>query len=126
MQSARANKLDFDLWADVARTDPARFEVMRSEAIERLIQMSTTSERRLQLQRVQWRIDRVRERSSNPMAACIDISRMMWDSFNELRGQYQEMFSTLDGPSVPRKKVDSQVRTAKVLPFRKQVAELEA
>jgi hypothetical protein len=32
------------------------------------------------MRKLQWRIDRERDLSKNPMAACIKLSQMMWDA----------------------------------------------
>ena len=50
-----------------------------TEVIEQMIQR-LPEERQQRLRCLQWKIDRVREQASNPMAACIKLSEMMWDS----------------------------------------------
>ena len=73
-------KLDFDEAMELARTDPAAFEQYRQGVIEELIE-SAPERNRQHLRCLQWRIDRERERASNPTAACVKLYRMMWDSF---------------------------------------------
>jgi hypothetical protein len=71
--------IDFDQWADLAKTDPDAFEARRAEAIEAMIQrMPDHKQQRMRC--LQWKIDQVRGQAGNPMAACIKISEMMWDS----------------------------------------------
>ncbi len=71
--------IDFDDWAELAQSDPAAFEARREQAIEALIQrMPAHKQQRMRC--LQWKIDQVRERAGSPMAACIKISEMMWDS----------------------------------------------
>jgi hypothetical protein len=71
--------VDFDQWAQLAKTDPAAFEVRRSEVIEDMIKrMPPHKQQRMRC--LQWKIDQVRGQASNPMAACIKLSEMMWDS----------------------------------------------
>jgi hypothetical protein len=71
--------VDFDQWAELAKTDPEAFEARRSEVIEDMI--SRLPEHKQQRMRcLQWKIDLVRSQASNPMAACIKLSEMMWDS----------------------------------------------
>ena len=72
-------QFDFDYWSTVAKEDPERFEAMRSAMVEQLIQQSP-DEIKQRMAGLQWRIDQVRNRSVNPMAACLLISKMMWDS----------------------------------------------
>jgi hypothetical protein len=71
--------LDFDRWAEVARTDPATFERMRREAIEAYIN-SVPEPNRERLRRLQWRIDQERRLAGTPLAGCIRLSRMMWQA----------------------------------------------
>jgi len=71
--------VDFDQWADLAKADPAAFEAKRAEVIEDMIQrMPVGKQQRLRC--LQWKIDQVRDQAANPMAACIKLSEMMWDS----------------------------------------------
>ena len=98
----------------MAQADPQRFEAMRQAAIEAFL-ASVPAERRLKLQRLQWRVDRVRERCTTPMAATIAISEMMWDAFYHLRDEYQDLFA-LTNRRKPRPV--STHKSAKVIPFR--------
>lgn len=105
--------MDFERWAELAANDPTEFEAMRRAAIEEFL-ASVSAERRLHLQRIQWRVDRVRERCSTPMAATIAISAMMWDAFYDLHDQYQDLFGS---KSAPRYKQSAIRKSAKILPF---------
>jgi hypothetical protein len=112
-QTLSVTPADFEQWADLASSDPAQFEVMRRAAINEFLN-SVSGERRLQLQRLQWRVDRVRERCSTPMAATIAISEMMWDAFYDLHDRYQDVFGTNQSK---RYRAPGPVRVAKILPF---------
>lgn len=79
MQSAFDWDIDFDAWSELANTDPHAFEKQRSDLVDKVIECSI-KERQLRLRRLQWRIDQVRERAPTPLAACIRLSSMMWDS----------------------------------------------
>ncbi len=71
--------IDFDDWAELAKSDPASFEERRKQAIEALIaRMPEHKQQRMRC--LQWKIDQVRDRAGSPMAACIKLSEMMWDS----------------------------------------------
>jgi hypothetical protein len=120
MQPARAEMPEFEVWAELAKTDPERFEALRLETIDDFIASVPGEDRRQQLRRLQWRIDRVRERSSNPLAACIALSRMMWDSFSQLREQYQGLHEAGQG----RSPHGTPTRQAQILAFRPR-AEVE-
>jgi soluble lytic murein transglycosylase-like protein len=115
MKQVQSGKpMDFERWAELAISDPEQFEEMRRAAIDEFLQ-SVSSERRLQLQRLQWRVDRVRERCTTPMAATIAISEMMWESFYDLHDRYQDLFGS---KSATRYKAQGgSVQSAKILPF---------
>lgn len=71
--------IEFDQWAALAKSDTEAFEAKRAETIEKMIQrMPEHKQQRMRC--LQWKIDQVRRRSGTPMAACIKISEMMWDS----------------------------------------------
>jgi hypothetical protein len=71
---------DFDEWARLAQRDPAGFEARRRELLDAVIAEAPAS-RRQRLRRLQWRIDRERERCPNPLNACVRLSGWMWRSF---------------------------------------------
>jgi hypothetical protein len=105
--------MDFEHWVDLAMNDPEQFELMRQAAINEFLE-SVSAERRLQLQRLQWRVDRVRERCTTPMAATIAISEMMWDAFYDLHDHYQDLFGA---KTTKRYKQSVPEKSAKILPF---------
>ncbi|HHH44137.1 MAG TPA: DUF3135 domain-containing protein [Gammaproteobacteria bacterium] len=71
--------VDFDRFSQLAKSDPEGFEARRAELIEQMIQrMPAHKQQRMRC--LQWKIDQVRNQAKNPMAACIKISEMMWDS----------------------------------------------
>ena len=72
--------LDFDQWRLLARTDPEAFESRRREVLDAAIARAPEN-RRQRLRGLQWRVDVVLRRSSTPLAACITLSDMMWQSF---------------------------------------------
>jgi hypothetical protein len=112
-QTLNMRPMDFEKWAELAVNDPAEFEEMRRAAIDEFL-ASVSVERRLQLQRLQWRVDRVRERCTTPMAATIAISEMMWDAFYDLHDHYQDLFGS---KTAPRYKPPDPQKSAKILPF---------
>lgn len=97
----------FDEWRLLAQRDPERFEQTRRKVIEAVIAQAPERSRR-RLEALQWRLDRVRERSSTPLAACISLSDMMWESLageNGLLELLQSGKSLPDDPSGERSKV---------------------
>jgi hypothetical protein len=113
-QTLSMKPMDFEQWVELASNDPEQFEEMRRAAINEFLESVPSSERRLQLQRLQWRVDRVRERCTTPMAATIAISEMMWDAFYDLHDRYQDLFGA---KTAKRYKQQVPPRSAKILPF---------
>jgi len=107
-----ALEFDFSHWSRLARQDPPEFERQRQLAIDELIDR-LPQHRRLRLQRLQWRIDQVRRRAGTPMAACLVLSRMMWDSVLEEDGLLHTLGAR--GPAHSR----PPAREATILPFRR-------
>jgi len=79
MTEAGKPLVDFDQWAVLAKTDPAAFEAKRTEVIEDVIQ-NMPADKQHRMRCLQWKIDQVRGQAANPMAACIKLSELMWDS----------------------------------------------
>ncbi|MCO6413117.1 MAG: DUF3135 domain-containing protein [Thiogranum sp.] len=75
----RSPFIDFDQWSELARRDPAAFEARRSEVIEEII-AAMPAHKQHRMRCLQWKIDQVRNQCATPMAACIKLSEMMWDS----------------------------------------------
>jgi len=74
-------ELDFDRWMQLAVADPQAFEDERQALIDEFIEHSFADERRARLRCLQWRIDVARRRAPTPIAACVSLNEMMWDSF---------------------------------------------
>jgi len=94
--------IDFDDWAELAQSDPAGFETRREQAIEALIaRMPEHKQQRMRC--MQWKIDQVRSRAGSPMAACIKLSEMMWDSLTGPGGLKDSLdrMSNLDTTPLP-------------------------
>lgn len=77
--STRQGHFDFEQWSNLAALDPEAFEARRRALIEEVIR-STPLHRQPRLRGLQWRLDRLRERSGTPLAACIRMSEVMWDA----------------------------------------------
>lgn len=72
---------DFSHFAELAKTDPEAFERARERLIDELIEQAPAGQRR-RLRGLQFRIDMERRRAKTPYAACVSVSRMMWETFN--------------------------------------------
>ncbi|WP_053981988.1 DUF3135 domain-containing protein [Marinagarivorans algicola] len=67
----------------LAKEDPDALEVLRQHEVEALIASAPNNMQR-RLRGLQFQIDAKRRASKTPMAACIAISQMMFDSVYEL------------------------------------------
>lgn len=110
MPRTRLQSIDFEQWRKLAGQDPDRFEMQRLELIEAVIGAASL-EHQQRLRGLQWRIDMVRARASNPMAACISLSTMMWESFAGEGGLEQ----TINRPHHPGEV--KLLRRVTILPF---------
>ncbi len=105
----KTEDIDFDKWTKLEKSDPEQFEKERKRVIEEFIQGAAKPYQE-KLRRLQLRIDAVRERSGNPLSACINISEMMTesvykeggllDSYNLLSAEFDTLTE-----KVPTKKV---------------------
>lgn len=94
MDSSKANesrsRLDFDEWMNLAKSDPDEFEVQRRKQIESFFE-NIPAEKQQRLKGLQWKIDQTRKLANSPMASCIELSNMMWDSANRLKDHHYEL-----------------------------------
>lgn len=108
----------------LARTDPSAFEARRLALIEDYLGQFPPLEQR-RLRGLQFRIDMERRRAHTPMAACIRLSAMMWDSLLGSQGLKPALdrLLTAEPSNRPVQLPASTRRTApaRVLPFRKAV-----
>ena len=121
MQDSSRHTFDFDLaefehWAHLATENPDAFEARRSRVIEDFIN-SVPEERRPRLRGLQWRIDQIRRTSRTPLAACIRINRMMWDSVLGAGGLHEVLNRALQGGAPEPVRAQPQPG-AQILPFR--------
>jgi len=99
MQSI-TRKIDFDHWSELAKSDPDSFEQLRDLTLEACINRSSTAHQ-ARLRCLQWRIDQIRSQSGTPMAACVKISSIMWDTFNRLGKVYTDLEQHSAGKPLP-------------------------
>lgn len=90
MAKTKPKHIDFDYWLQLAQDDPVGFESLRTETLESHISRASDAQQN-RLRCLQWRIDRVRDNAKTPLAACISISDMMWDTFNHLATGYKHL-----------------------------------
>ncbi len=90
MMENQSNTFDFDEMARLATEDPDGFERRREQLLAAVIEQASPDLQR-RLKGLQWQVDQVRMTTSNPMASCIRISQMMWDSVLEKDGLLENL-----------------------------------
>lgn len=107
---------EFDKLKEMAQNDPEGLERLRMQLCNQLIQSAPEAYRR-KLRGLQFRVDMERRRAKSPMAACIAISAMMHDSFDQLRQALNEAAGS--ATTVMGGSQHDTMTEAKVLPFRR-------
>jgi hypothetical protein len=105
---------EFDQWVALARDEPATFEELRRDLVERFI-LEAPPERQTHLRRLQWRIEQERMLAKSPLGACIRLSRLMWSRVQD-SGGFLDRLGQLVGAR-PETGTQPAPVTAKVLPF---------
>jgi len=106
-------EFDFDTCAALAEHDPAAFEHARRAVLTSLI-AAAPAEIRQRLVGLQWRLDRIRDRASSPLGACVRLSDVMWDQILGADG----LVERLQELSGARPASDRASRTASIVPLR--------
>jgi len=107
---------DFDDLVLLAKNNPEEFEILRTNLCNALIERAPETSRR-RLRGIQFQIDMERRKASNPMAACIRISQMMHDSFEELRLTLNEATGNTPAVNAVRAKSFNVDAASKILKF---------
>ena len=107
---------DFDAWAELARTDPQAFELERKLLIERAI-MRAPEEKHRRLRCLQWKLDQIRNLASTPMAACLQINRLLWENITSEQGLLHSLLRLQSGQPLDR----GNPTPAKILQFQDRV-----
>ena len=106
-------QFDFDEMVRLAQDDPEAFERKRLAMVNDVIDQSSPELQR-RMSGLQWQIDQIRENRSNPMAACIRISKMMWDSVLEEDGLLEKLELLQSGA---KQSTPSETQSAEIIPF---------
>jgi hypothetical protein len=112
-------EFDFDEWAALARSNPSEFEARRQALLDGFLQQFSDADQR-RLRGLQFRIDMERRRARTPMAGCIRLSSMMWDSVvgpNGLRNALNRFLAFYPEHPAPAKRPLSSAYTARIIPF---------
>lgn len=105
-------EFNFKEWSELAQSDPDSFEARRSRVINEAIRR-VPADRQQMLRGLQWKVDRVRELKRTPLAACIAITDMMWDTFSDLHLSYIKLAEIKPGA----KPVFEESPTATIIHF---------
>ena len=108
------SSFNFDEWLELSKRDPQSFESRRLESIEEFIN-SVPEDKQHRLRCLQWKIDRVREKMPTPLAACVAISDMMWDSLDKLNQLYHDCEAATSVKN--DKRVTATLPNAKIIQF---------
>jgi Protein of unknown function (DUF3135) len=108
--------VNFDELLTLAKSDPVTFESKREEYIESFL-TSVSTEKQTRLRGLQWRIDQTRNLARTPMAACIAISSMMWDSLHKLGDRQRELVKLTNGQSNQFMNLAPTPAKAPIIPF---------
>ena len=105
----------FETWERLARHDPDQFEAKRLEAIERLISTAPESKQQ-RLRGLQWQVDQTRARAESPLAACVRVSALMWETVAGENGLLENLASLT---RTPHAKPRTPQTAAEVLVFKR-------
>jgi len=107
-------KFNFDMWSELSQSDPGAFEKLRQKTLDAFIE-KVDENRQHRLRCLQWKVDRVREMNPTPLAACVAISDMMWDSLEKLNQIYYD-YNSLTALHDTKREL-APLPNAMVLPF---------
>ena len=105
-----SNNFDFEKWSSLASTDPEAFEQYRKQVINNFIQ-DLPEEKQQRMRCLQWRVDSIRRLAKTPLAACIEISNMMWDSIKGKNGLLEALHGLTDPYTADAATPQAPVRT---------------
>ncbi|WP_163835088.1 DUF3135 domain-containing protein [Spartinivicinus ruber] len=80
----KSNLPDFDELLFLAKNKPDDLEKLREQLIEEAIQDAPLEYQR-RLRGIQFQVDMKIRQSSNPMSACVAISKLMYESLHQLQ-----------------------------------------
>ena len=101
---------EFEHLAKLARENPAQLEDIRLRSVEAIIK-AAPEQMQHRLRGIQFRVDCYRRIHKTPLGACMEISKLMYDSLHQLNGVLNKGIMPID--------TCAQTGTANVLAFRK-------
>ncbi len=117
MKEQIKTNFSFDEWMQLAQDNPDAFEAKRLDAIQGVISC-TEGYSQKRLEGLQWQIDQMRTSTESPMAACLNISKSMWENVQG-EGGLLDTLNQLTGKTPMKVKEEN---LAEVLQFRPRSA----
>lgn len=111
------DEFDFDQWRELYQLDPEEFEKRRAELIEATI-ADAPEEYQRRLRGLMFEVEAKRSASATPLEACMAISNMMWDKFDELRLHLNAIARPETLTDEEKKSIEKPSSAAQVLPFK--------
>lgn len=97
---SKTTDFDFERWMRLYKLNPDLFEQQRQEVLSKFIDDLPPHVSKQRMQGLQWQIDMIRERSSNPLEATMRIYDMMWDSVADNYENMQTLADLIMGKEV--------------------------
>jgi hypothetical protein len=91
----------FDELSELYRTNVEEFEIYRNQLIDEMIN-SAPEEHQTKLKQIQWKLNGI-HKTKNGLAATIQISKLMWESFYDLKEKLEELQSSINALGVKEK-----------------------
>ena len=88
----------FDDFVALLASDPEGFEALRTTLIENEIANAPLKDQR-RLRGIQFQVDCARRASKNPIASCVKIQKMLYESAEELKSLVQYHCAHTDSPT---------------------------
>ena len=73
----RYQNFNFDMWMELAKSDPEKFELVRQAAVERLISHSRNDMSRQRMRALEKKIEALRNAEVNPSCTAANILSLM-------------------------------------------------
>ena len=108
--------IDFDEWMALYQNDPEAFEHRREALIQQTIS-NAPQEHQRRLNGLQFQVDMERRRSDSPLQSCMQISSMMWERFDDLRGKLNHFKHQQETGVIEMPEESPEPTNAKVLEF---------
>lgn len=101
---------DFEVLVEMAKKEPDKLEALRQKMVDEIIDDAADTARQ-RLMGLQFRIDMVRRKAANPLAATVKITEMMCESLADMNRAFAGQIS---------KEINDEAQPAEILKFPKK------